>query len=257
MPNPELGQSPKIRFDTYQGIGKDYLRINQSIADSFMRTADLRSDILVVEKTPISTSTIVQEGLGICHFPEHIQRLFGFPDETLQIRREGEVYFIEVDDKRIWEEIEDEQRFPQNLSSKITKGLGECLIEDKVFNGGRVGLDFAFGYLGFAFVDLYLAGGGIIRSIQEQNTALIAPYAAVVVVGHFFFNTLGRFFANLADLSNFGQKVWFGPLTPPFPDNPFIRRSVQESLAPPVPIDRLIRGAWFLLKHKEDLIYHI
>lgn len=239
---------PSIILDTYHGKSRDRLQLNTEIAGQFMRKADLRLPIAVVERTPLAPR--VQNNFGSERFPKAFQDILGIPDQRVRTRREDDIYFVEINDETCAKQAASQQPF----SEALMKGLRECLIEDKLFNGGIFGLEFALGYFYTLFSDVYLPATYIANYLTTKDLPSLLYGAAKVAFFHIAFNTLGTTIAHAQSQMTKGRRMNLGFILTALPDDPFFKRSVIDFIAPPIPIDRLIRGLIFLRNHRSDFL---
>lgn len=214
----------KISLDSYQGIGRDFLKINSSIADGFMRVADMRADIAIIKA----------------------QR-----EKDSKPYLESTTWYVPIDDRKLMDQArtgskssDPEEAFYKLFKKSLRDKIDDCLGREKLYNAGG---DFPVtltSYMVLTMADMSLPFAGVAGSLNHGNG--LATAAAVLACMGIFnagVNMVNEMAAANRVLSN--------------PDQPFIRHPLAEKLLPPVPVDRLVRGQLYLLMHGNKLIDRI
>lgn len=247
----------------YSGIASGIMELHDPTADGFMRVADMRRDIVITQKSPSKTYDYDQVG------PVRVAKILEIPrigrgeDGVSHTRGEGDVWILEIDDQRLWKELNQdgtleqrEQRFVEQFRDEVVIGTTKFLLEEKLFNGGIYSPAVVMGGLSLMSYAIPVLAEAV--TIASGTHTLNVDISSIISVAcnHFLFNTMAwgltqRHFFRVGVINHMlPDRFHLGPNS----TEPFIRNNPPEILMPVVPLDRLVRGGVYLKSHGSELI---
>lgn len=257
----EFHPEKHISLNDYKGVGKEFLGLDSHVADGFMSVSDMRRDISIVQKPQERTRDYDQIGYV------RVAKFLSMPTfeswkkhGNVQVRKEEGVWLVAVDDQEVAQNVarstengKFNEKFISQFGEEVKKGLGTCLKQEKLLNSGKYDTAFGMSYIDLMFKDLPIASLELLAlsyikdvSTDVRFTAIMLAYTAF---HHAFFNGMNKRHA-------IDVKIPHGFLENLFSSNedPFIKKNILELFTPCVPIDRLVRGSFFLKRHGGKLI---
>lgn len=264
----------QISLDQYHGVGQGAMRINNPIADGFMKTADIRGDIVIIKKPEDRTRNYEEIGTVRVAKLLRLPRITAWRGRGItQTQKIDNTWYIAIDDQKLSDKAartnDGGKKFidlyADAFGQEVTKGIKTVLRQEKLLNSGDYNLTFFTNYWQVFTEELLLlpiAGlDTLLHSSDPAQFALgIAKVAALYATVNTAFNvinllgvgtrTLIERFPKTKDTKVFGMEL-------PRYEEPFIGHSVPELLMPLVPVDRLARGLIYLNKNGNDLIKQV
>jgi hypothetical protein len=225
-----------IRLDQYGGIARDVMSVNVPVSDRFMSVADVRRDIVVVQKMEERARDYDQIGdvrigkiLSVSRFNRR-ERLF-------DLRSDHDAWYIGIDDQTIARRTNEKKKqddnfdvlFTEKFQREVNSGIRKILLKEKLLNGGYYDILLTLGYLSAGFFALNFA------QMFERSAAENVIKFASEEMWAFIYNVTANKARSL-------QK------------DPFARRTLKECVLPVVPVDRLARGMLYLGMHGDKFI---
>lgn len=260
----QFKHAQRISMNSYNGIASGRMQLHDPTADGFMRVADMRRDIVVGQKSQSKIYDYDQLGsIRVAKILE-IPRIGRGEGGVLRTHKEDDTWFIEIDDQRLWKEVSDEKgnleqredQFIDRFRSEVLNGVRKSLVEEKLFNAGvwspatKIGVVSLL--LSYPTPAIYELSSIVLGThTLELDVASIA----YIITSHAIFNMISWFTAIINE--KFDRKLdrptdWFR-ISPRYQE-PWVKHKFPEFLMPPVPIDRLTRGAVYLKSHGHKLI---
>lgn len=262
----QFRHAQKISMDSYGGISSGRMELYDPTADGFMRVADMRRDIVIAQKGQSRTYDYDQFG------PVRVAKILEIPrigrgeDGFLRTHKENDTWLIEIDDQKLWKEVskgegtfrQREDQFTDRFRNEVLKGIGKSLVEEKLFNGGIYSPATTIGVASLlvsypmpAMIELSTIALG--KHTLELDVISIVHIATA----HLVLNTLSWLFAIVDQKQSrpfdLPAKInWVRAL--PNKQEPWVRHKFPEFFMPPIPVDRLLRGAVYLKSHGNNLI---
>lgn len=263
----EFKHAQRIHLDSYRGVGKDFMSLDDRIADGFMRTSDMRGDVVITQKPRERVHDYDQLGhVRVAKFLRMPRIDFWNGDNVTETRKDGDGHWnIAINDQELADKTaragtgknDFDERFVTAFRSEVKRGLRSCLQREKILNGGNYNYGFLIGYhtvvaynllafptiaaakiaVGDNPIEAFAVAGGLTAVINAANNTLVLGGAGL---NHFRGRILGSQSALLPDFND-----------------PFVKHSVPEMIMPPVPVDRLIRGIRYLNSHGENMIAQV
>lgn len=261
----------RITLDSYNGIANGVMQLNDPIADGFMRVSDMRRNIMVVNKSESRNYEYSELGLVRVGRVKLVDYASAGSKGVLSIDISKDSWILVVNDRTIWDQLPQSEKgskkdelFVTQFRDKVREGARECLIREKIFNGGVYSPVVLMDYLGSLFTYSSVAMGETASFITGQHTMETDIKAlGFVATGHLVINMISWTMAKFGNyMSQFESGLGDSDLQPAFgvsrvrPDyqEPFVRHHIAEFIAPPVPVDRLVRGLVYDRLHGKDLI---
>lgn len=228
----------KISMDGYQGVANGEMDLNDPVADGFMSVADMRYPVFVVSKR--EPRVVDYDQVGHVRIAKYLAvpriGISKGEGKTLWTTKEGESWRVEVDDRKIWDELGTEgifqnqddktEEFIGRFRKQVRKGLMQCLGEEKVFNAGNYNINFEFAYI--ESLATYAAPALVSLSALITGEPLGWDYllrvAGMFAAGHSLSNLGNRFNTMLVNLGEKGVDPFFNMSS----QDPFIRSSWKE-----------------------------
>lgn len=255
----------QISLDHYRGIASDIMRLNDPVADGFMKMSDMRADIVITTKQQERTRDYDQIGnvrvgkwLGLPEFGKKENKSF------LCERRDG-VWVVAIDDQKLSDEVVHadnkgkrfDEVFMESFKKTMKSGLTEALKNEKLFlNKWPFTISYGLLMANDIYYPIKQAMSGI-RS-GEDPFYVMAWVVSDAATWNGFWNALGLGTALVikkyleqypdnvsSDISDISDIVY---------NRPSVRHSVLELPLPPVPVDRFARGWIYLKRHGNKLI---
>jgi hypothetical protein len=162
------------------------------------------------------------------------------------VKRENNTWYVAINDQDLANEVarsEDKSKFEDKFlvgfKQELGRGLTSCLKREKLLNSGHYNPAFLTGYISLGF-DIPALAAVLAVSVKEPR---LLPYASAYILYHIAFVDT---FCNLLNWSR--SKIIDNN------NDPFVKHSFPEFLLPGVPVDRLIRGLYYLEKHGSEMI---
>ncbi|MBI2338451.1 hypothetical protein HYU95_04690 [Candidatus Daviesbacteria bacterium] len=252
-----------IHLDTYRGIASDIMELNRPVADGFMKTSDMRGDVVIMQKPQDRVWDYDEIGFVRVAKLLKLPRLNFWRNGTgfIQTKKSEGVWYIAINDQELANKVvraEDnsrkfDERFVDAFKEEVKRGLVTCLKREKLLNGGQYNFAFLVGYHGLISYNLVAGPSILAAAFISGEASLVASALAFSSIANAASNGINLFGAGLTHVEQrlFGDV--FKGNTPDFND-PFVKHSLFELIMPPVPIDRLILGLRYLNKHSHELI---
>lgn len=262
----------RITLDNYQGVANGIMELNEPVADGFMRVSDMRADVVVVSRQ--RDRVLDYDELG----PVRVAKLLRLPrigswshHGLVSVMRENGAWYIGINDQELTGQVarsndsteKFEDLFIDRFKVELTKGLRECLKREKLLNSGRYNASFLFTWYIFATHEavLYPAIEALRISAGHNPLDVTGSILILYALTHSIFNTMNLgicrvskvfdiidrklFKKQLQEAGSYLRTDWM---------DPFVKHHLLELLAPPVPVDRLLRGHIYLNRHGQKLI---
>lgn len=257
-----------IHLDTYRGVACDLMELNDPLADKFMQVSDMRGDIVIVQKPQDRVRNYDEVGFV------RVAKLLKLPkldfwrssNELLQTKKEDGTWYIAINDQELADKVaraqgdnrKFDERFVDSFRKEVKGGLATILKREKLLNSGKYNLGFLIGYKGFLVYDLLLGPVFLADIILSGNIESMPIFLGGIAALNAVANTANLALAGFTwvdeklsvpgrfDNTNFYVTTNF--------TNPFVKPSLVELIMPPVPVDRLVRGLFYLSKHGDKLI---
>ncbi len=258
-----------ISLESYRGVGNGIMELNAPIADQFMSTADMRNDIVILQKPHDRVREYDEVG------SVKVAKLLKLPslnlwkgDGIVSTKKEGDTILIAIDDQEISQRVADkndgkksfDELFVGEFQREVRRGLSTCLKIEKLLNGGSYGLGFITAQGHFILWDLYVIPGSVGFELINGTDPLvgISRIAASVGIAHIGGNAI-TWVAVVRDkaresLYKASGRVRNSLFSKTIPDDPFVKRNPVDFVMPTVPIDKLIRGELYLAGKGRKLI---
>jgi len=261
----QFKHSRRISMDSYNGVAGGIMELNDPIADGFMRVADMRSDVVIIQKPQERVRDYDEIGFVRVAKVLKLPRLDFWRDsnDLTQTKKEDDIWYIAINDQDLADRVaraegdnrKFNERFVDAFQAEVRNGLATCLRREKLLNSGKYNFGFLVAYHGLLNYDLLLAPVAVVTSILSGDPMSAAKVALLIAIANSTWNTFNLAGAGMTYLEDkiFGAEGAIKPSTPNFND-PFIRHSVFDLVMPPVPIDRLVRGSRYLTQHGGQLI---
>ncbi|MDO8269690.1 MAG: hypothetical protein Q7T54_03405 [Candidatus Levybacteria bacterium] len=262
----QLKHAKKITLANYRGVGNGIMELQDEIADGFMRSGDMRSDIDIVQKPNDRVQEYDQLGNVKVAKLLSLPRLdFWRGDGLIQTRKEDDTYVLAIDDQKLATRVADsndgtrkfDDLFVESFRKESIKGLTGVLRSEKLLNGGRYDLTFLWSYCHTMLTD-----GIAIPTIlaTQYATETMTPNSLMITaVAGVGLNVMANGMNLMAAAMNHfhalirGKQADSGILDTTW-NEPFVKHSFQDLAVPPVPVDRVLRGEFYLLRNGEKLI---
>ncbi|MBI4100490.1 hypothetical protein HY439_02005 [Candidatus Microgenomates bacterium] len=256
----------RIHLDGYYGIARDLMELNDPIADGFMRTSDMRGDVVIVQKPRERVMDYDQVGfVRVAKFLQMPRLDFWRGNHVTETRKEdGGVWYIAINDQELADQVarlgngdkKFDERFIDAFKVEVNRGLKACLKREKLLNSGHYNFGFFVAYQGTLSYDLVLFPAILAAKIAigDIPAEALALSAGVTAMANTAWNAVNLVGAGMSYLENrlLGQRLY--PNMKPDFDDPFVKHSILELVMPPVPVDRLFRGISYLDKHGNRII---
>lgn len=271
----ERPQPASRRFELqYSGIASDLMELNQPIADQYMRVTDTRRDILVQKMSHKDALNYDQVGWvrvtkGFLDPSSGEQR-----DKVVTVEKKDGAWLLGINDQKIAQQVtqqietqkipraEFDAKFIAAFQQAMVSGVTNTLIKEKILNSLELDLPSAVGYWAFVsnttdllakFTELY------VKYSPDLEGVIIGLTVGTGIVLASNFTTNGALLGVAKFLNNNhphglfekGDFVFKGV---PNEDDPMVRHLGWGLLLPSVPVDRLIRGSWYLHRHGDEFI---
>lgn len=262
----QFRHAKRISLDEYRGIGNGNITLNNPIADGFMRVSDMRSDIAIVQKPQERVVDYEQVGHIASGKLLRTPRLeFWNKKGNVQVRKDNDTWYLAVDDQAIGQKATRnsdtkgnlDDRYLVHFRQEVNKGLLNILYREKLLNSRKFNLAFIQSYglsipnyavVSYVEANMLTKGASIEQKMTE--TAMLASFLLIQ-------NAAGNVINLAGSVANaFSQKIGQSPSPYPSFNDPFVKHSPFELIAPPVPVDRLGRGALYLKRHGNKLLTH-
>lgn len=259
--------STRISLDGYNGVCSGLMELNDPVADGFMRVSDMRGEIVIIKKSHAAVSDYDQVGnVRVGKFLQ-IPR-FGQTEnnDIIRVRKEGNTYLLAVDDQSLSEQVIRENdgnnkfddAFIDQFKVEINRGLGQILRREKLLNGGKFNIGVLSSYYGITFYDCLIPLVLLANDVPNESPENFARALVIASAGNSVINTVNVVLVVRGKIVNSLRKDRNRPrlpdgLTPDW-EEPFIKHSIPEIISPPVPIDRLIRGSFYLSRKGRKII---
>lgn len=264
----------KITLDKYHGVANGIMELNEPVADGFMRVSDMRADVVVVSR--LRDSVLDYDELG----PVRVAKLLRLPrigswshNGLVSVMRENDAWYIGINDQGLAGQVarsndgteKFEDLFIDRFKVELKKGLRECLKREKLLNSGRYNASFFWTWYFFATHEvLYYPAAEVLAIAAGVNPLdVTGRVLAVYLLTHSIVNTMNLGVCGLSkvyaiiDRKMFQkqqqQQSVYSYLGADWPD-PFVKHHLLELMAPPVSVDRLLRGHFYLNRHGQKLI---
>ncbi|MFA5933272.1 MAG: hypothetical protein WCV81_03350 [Microgenomates group bacterium] len=267
----EFRHKQRIYLDGYQGVAKGLMQLNDPVADGFMRVADMRGNIQIIQKPQDRVRDYEDVGfVRIGKFLKMPRLDFWHGDGLVETKKEEGNWFIAINDEDLADKVartnDGTQKFDdlylEAFNKEVKRGLTTCLKREKLLNSGNYNLGLVIGYNAFIDIAVLLPGVAVAQITTGENPL----YTALILSGLYTFWTGAHNAINLfgAGLHIAEDKIFaphqpkgfpkYKSLLPNFQD-PFTKHSILDMvLGPNVPVDRLFRGLRYLDKHGNQLI---
>lgn len=261
----------RMSLDGYKGVANDLMELNDPVADGFMRVSDMRNDVVIIQKLQDRVRDYDEVGfVRVAKFLKMPRLDFWHTDGLIETRREDGVWLVAVNDQELADKVarsndgkkKFDDLFVEAFRGEISRGLANCLKREKLLNGGKYNLGFFMSYQALMVYDLFTiptiavakiaSGDGVLDTtlrVSEIYVAFNAAYNVINLAG------AGLRFARDAMMRKMDMPEIPGHEYPlPRFDEPFIKHSLPEIIAPTIPLDRLIRGSLYLHRHGNKII---
>lgn len=251
------------------------MELNDVVTDGFMRTADMRSDIIIVQKPQERARDYDQIGtVRVAKFLQMPRLDLWKGNSTVQTRKEDNIWYVAVNDQELAQTVARSgngegnfsERYVDAFRQEVVKGMKDVLKREKLLNGGEYNLAFLTSYfelftkvllvLPIAELEVLLHSSS--PAEVAQGTAKVVGLYVIVSAASNAFNLFSVFWGNLGEKIGLERQKKDGiRLQCPKYEDPFIRHSIPEYIMPPVPLDRLARGMKYLGDHEGELIINL
>lgn len=261
----------RISLDQYQGVAKGLMQLNDPVADGFMRVADMRGNVQIIQKPQDRVRDYEDVGfVRVAKFLKMPRLDFWHGDGLVETKKEGGDWLIAINDEDLADKVartnDGNRKFDdlylEAFNQQVKRGLTTCLRREKLLNGGNYNFGLFLGYGAFLDITVLLPTFAVAQVITGENPLNIA----LTLGGLYTFWTGAHNALNLfgAGLHIAEDKIFsshkpkgvpeFKSALPNFQD-PFIKHSLPDMIiGPNVPVDRLFRGLKYLDKHGSELI---
>lgn len=268
----QFKHSKQIHLDTYRGIARDIMELNEPIADGFMRVSDMRDDIAVIQKPQDRVRDYDDIGfVKVAKFLKMPRMEFWHGDGMVETKREDGVWLVAINDQELADRVarsnngkkKFDDLYVEAFRGEVSRGLTDCLKREKLLNSGKYNLGVYASYKALLLFDLFLipvvVGAKVASGDNPADIALKASELYVILNGGY--NVLNLVSSGMREVRDRMVRKIGLPEVPghefPMPrfNEPFVKHSLPEMVASPtVPLDRLVRGALYLRKHGERMI---
>lgn len=263
----------RVSLDEYRGVARDIMELNAPVADGFMQTADMRGDIVIVQKPQERARDYDQIGtVRVAKFLQMPRLDVWNRNNTVQTRKEDDTWYVAIDDQELAQNVarspdgtgKFNDRYVNAFQQELKKGMKDVLKREKLLNGGEYNFAFLVSYHNFLVHNLLtLPLLELEILLQSSNIAQAADGTAKIAVAYagvnaafngfnLFCSLVGNFLEKKGGISRDKRMIRDADF-----EEPFIRHSIPEYIMPTVPVDRLLRGMKYLRDHGNELVEQV
>jgi hypothetical protein len=259
QPNPRNS----ITLDRYTGVASDIMRVNEPVADGFMRVSDLRKDIVIVKSAEERAETYDQIG------NTRVATALIFGNRTQRpslsgLSYDGDAWYVHINDSRLSRHATEnmtpdkkfDEVFTEGFTNEVNAKIKELLVREKIIGQGYEPLHTLYSYLPFMLVP-----AGILQNPESMQIVLSKPDSTGILAA--FIYSLSTCLNAASTGVNETMRLFWRALggskqdEPNHFNHPFIRQGMRGLLEAPlstVPVDRVLRGALYLQMHGNKMI---
>lgn len=227
-----------ISLDSYQGIASGVMKLNDPVADEFMRVSDMRRNIVIVAKSQPRTYEYSELGFVKIGRMKLLDYASSESNGTLTINRVKDSWVFVVDDRAMWDQLPQsepvskrEELFVDRFRDRVRSAAINCLVREKIFNGGTYSPAVLMStMMSFATYSSIILGETASIMLDKHTLEVDVNSLIFLATGHLVSNTVNWVWAMIGR-----HREPLPGLPSPYPDyeEPFVRHPSLRNILDP------------------------